>query len=285
MSYDRREEIQKRRASILGVVCGNSCHGNGNILVPGIGFEVCSCMKQYKREARYLHAGIPPKYWDFTFDELVPEFCAQNARTLDIIKAFINTVDIQVRNNQGFFLYGERGLAKTGLCCLVLKAAIDRDLKAAFVDVPAFMGRYYNTFGNSAERDVLLNDLAWLKNETDIMVVDSVDNLYQRSDKSTTWGGHQLTEFYNTVVYNTKKSVLLTSNISQEKLYTKLPMDIEDRISELAELRLKFEGAGFRKGVTNADKITRLMVKPVAGKPFKGVASLTVNSKSKNSRV
>jgi DNA replication protein DnaC len=203
----------------------------------------------------------------------VPTFIAQNKETLDAIKIYADNIEEKVRQNLGFFLYGKPGLAKTGMGCLVLKAAIDRGIPAAFINLPVWMRRHYDAMDNAVEQERLSLDRVWLKKEVDLLVVDAIDGAYGVQDE-TKWAAHQLNAFYNDVVYNTNKSVILTANIPQDKLFGVVPIDVVDRISELAAFELV--GTSFRKSESNASKKARLI-----GQPFKlGKGIKTRNGRS-----
>ena len=274
MAFNYDSERERLKRSIIGVVCGGVCQA-GRILNPAKNppYEECRCHSLFIRQARYLSAGIPLKYWDFTLEELTQEFVDNNPEAMELVYMYIDKIEECVKEAKGFFLYGGRGLGKTGLGCIILKAALDHGVRAAFVNMPVWTNRLYDAIGNDAAKAELVEDRHQLRDETDLLVVDQIDHVF-KGEEGAGWVSNQIDAFYNEVVYNTRKAVILTANLAQQQLQAALPLNVVDRISELASFELK--GQSFRRSESNEKKKSKLM-----GKPFKGLKDLAPGGKTR----
>ena len=63
-------EVKRFEEEYIGKVCNNKCQGNKAYIQDGV-LHDCECSIACVRAIRLTNAGIPKRYWDFSFNDLI----------------------------------------------------------------------------------------------------------------------------------------------------------------------------------------------------------------------
>lgn len=187
------------------------------------GVQNCKCMTKLTQYKRYSDANIPLEFWEFTTEDIDPEF---DKNILKNYKFFKNNIEKCILNKVQFWFTGHNGLGKTTISLLMLKDVLDSGYKGLIINAFELITMLYK------DRENELHDY-------DFIVVDEFDKL----KKST------IDDFSNIVCsYMDKKSVILSGNKNIKQLEeTGYPDFFLDRLEMFT--KFEFKGKSFRKQI------------------------------------
>lgn len=243
------EEVNELREATVGVVCNGKCDGSGAyILYEGeVGnIHDCLCMSVFKERVRITSAGIPRRYWEFTFDQLSKAFIEKNATATEVIQRYIQNINVMVSDGVGIYFCGGKGVAKTAISCLIMKAALSHGWSSYMIP----FSQLTSMIRSSIEDESLRMKLAWLRDEVDLLVVDEIDKDFNAADTSS-YTGTYVNDFFRNI-YDRKASLIVTANLDKRKLLGKQASNVVDRFNELIEVPLV--GESYRTS-TKAEEI------------------------------
>jgi len=233
-----KNDVEELKNSIIGIACKNSCNKTGVILSENV-FLDCSCQKEFQNKVKLLIANIPKKYWDFDLRYLTEEFVKENKNSLLIIQQFRDKIDVAVKDGIGLYVQGDVGLAKSALSSYLLKYAIRKDVVAYSVR----MSQLTKLIFDSLKEPESKMQMEWIKKEVQLLLIDEIEKDYKLNDLSQ-FAAIQANDFFG-MLYEKKKSLIVTSNVSKEGLRQSHPANIVDRLEELIDV--VFTGNSYRR--------------------------------------
>lgn len=213
------------------------CGGTGANLQDSI-FLDCNCVQEFKRQVGLTGAGIPRKYWDFLLEHLLPRFREDNRVSLDILQKFCINIEKSVNNGIGLYIQGVSGVAKTSLAFYILKEALSKNIPSYGIRLSQLTKLIYESTMDDNKKD----HLNFIKNETKLLLIDEIEKEFSIDDTSR-FMGSQVNDFFS-YVYDSQKSLIVTSNVPKEELRKVHAFNIIDRLQELIDV--VFVGESFR---------------------------------------
>ena len=213
------------------------CGGTGANLLNYV-FSECSCVKEFKRQVSFIGAGIPRKYWDFSLDHLLPRFQEENKLSLDVLRKFCGNINQSTGAGIGLYIQGVSGVAKTSLAFYILKEALAHDIPSYGIRLSQLTKLIYESTMDDNKKDYL----NFIKNETKLLMIDEIEKDFS-IDNTAKFMGSQVNDFFS-AVYDSQKSLIVTSNVPKEELTKVHAFNIIDRLQELIDVI--FVGESFR---------------------------------------
>jgi DNA replication protein DnaC len=223
------------------------CDGSGWILGPEDVARPCECRERRiaRRRARGVASAIPRKYRTVSFDAPpVSDMARDPARApvFRAVKEFAVSIDERLAEGQGLWLMGDVGTGKTTLAMLVSKAAVEAGNTVAIYSLPRLLSRIRRTYDAEAGEQSYLEFFERLT-EVDLLHVDDL-GVEKRSD----WVLEQLYAIVNER-YETQRSVVVTTNLSQEELEQQIGPRTVSRLVEICNDPLPLFGNDMRYSV------------------------------------
>jgi DNA replication protein DnaC len=235
-------EASPQPACPLGV-----CDGSGWILGPEDVARPCECRDRRiaRRRARGVASAIPRKYRTVSFDAPpVSDMARDPARApvFRTVKEFVAAIDERLAQGQGLWLMGDVGTGKTTLAMLVSKAAVEAGNTVAIYSLPRLLSRIRRTYDAEAGEQSYLEFFERLT-EVDLLHIDDLG-----AEKRSDWVLEQLYAIVNER-YETQRSVVVTTNLSQEKLEQQIGSRTVSRLVEICNDPLPLFGQDMRYSV------------------------------------
>jgi DNA replication protein DnaC len=223
------------------------CDGSGWILGPEDVARPCECRERRiaRRRARGVASAIPRKYRTVSFDAPpVSEMARDPARApvFRAVKEFVASIDERLAEGQGLWLMGDVGTGKTTLAMLVSKAAVEAGNTVAIYSLPRLLSRIRRTYDAEAGEQSYLEFFERLT-EVDLLHVDDLG-----AEKRSDWVLEQLYAIINER-YETQRSVVVTTNLSQEELEQQIGPRTVSRLVEICNDPLPLFGHDMRYSV------------------------------------
>jgi DNA replication protein DnaC len=204
------------------------CDGTGFVVDEQTRVAVpCRCRpgRVERRRARSLSAVIPRKYRGVSFDR--PPVTELPGPQVQMVRHFVRDVDANVDAGRGLWFEGDVGTGKTTLAMLVSRAALDAGRSVAIYSLPRLLAEIRATFEDGAEGSYVdfLDRLAVV----DLLHVDDVG-----AERSSEWVLEQLYAIVN-ARYEDERSMVITTNLSQERLEEQIGKRTVSRLKEMCE--------------------------------------------------
>jgi len=231
-------QVDLLRKEIIGKSCNNACLGAGCKLENGV-FVDCSCVREFTLKCKYAGAGVPKKYWDFTFRVLLKAFIDENAAALTVLKKYVEKIEDLTSKGVGLYIQGALGLAKSSLAFYIVKEALKKDITSYSIRMSQLTKLLIDATKDSSKQALV----DWIKADVKLLYVDEIEKDFNVSDPTHFYGMH-VNDFFG-LAYDTKKSLILTSNLPKTGLRGIHADNIIDRFEELADVLLV--GESFRR--------------------------------------
>jgi DNA replication protein DnaC len=223
-----RSEPFAQQTCPLGV-----CDGSGWILGPEDVARPCECRASRLKRGRSkgVASVIPPRYRGVSFDRPPVSDMARQAETRDAVAkvgAFIDNLESNLRSGQGLWLFGDTGTGKTTLAMLVSKAALEAGHSVAIYSLPKLLARIRRTYDEEPGGDSYLVFFERLTS-VDLLHIDDFG-----AEKRSDWVLEQLYALVNER-YEDQRSVMLTTNLTFDKLEEQIGDRTVSRLSETCE--------------------------------------------------
>jgi DNA replication protein DnaC len=223
------------------------CDGSGWILGPEDVARPCECRERRiaRRRARGVASAIPRKYRTVSFDAPpVSDMARDPARApvFRAVKDFVVSIDERLAEGQGLWLMGDVGTGKTTLAMLVSKAAVEGGNTVAIYSLPRLLSRIRRTYDAEAGEQSYLEFFERLT-EVDLLHIDDLG-----AEKRSDWVLEQLYAIINER-YETQRSVVVTTNLSQEELEQQIGPRTVSRLVEICNDPLPLFGHDMRYSV------------------------------------
>lgn len=223
-----RSEPFAEQACPLGV-----CDGSGWILGPEDVARPCECREQRLKRGRVrgVASAIPPRYRGVSFDRPPVSDMAHHPETREALKkvhAFIEGLDANLESGKGIWLFGDTGTGKTTLAMLVSKEAVAKGHSVAIYSLPKLLARIRRTYDGEPGED---SYSAFFKRLTsvDLLHIDDFG-----AEKRSDWVLEQLYALVNER-YEDERSVMLTTNLTVDKLEDQIGRRTVSRLTETCE--------------------------------------------------
>ena len=230
-------QVEELRQALIGKFCKNVCGGSGAVINNGV-FLDCACVKELSYNIKMLGANIPKKHWDFTFRNLLKNFTAENDVMLKLIKKYCENIDHAVDDGIGLFIQGTSGLAKSALGCYVLKEALKKDVECYFIRMSHLTKLLMESISDPAKKA----QVNYIRRKVKLLLIDEIEKDYKVDDMSR-FSSVQVNEFFSDI-YDQHKALIVTSNITKDKLKGVHASNVIDRMEELIDIVLL--GSSFR---------------------------------------
>ena len=228
MASRPRNEPFAEQACPLGV-----CDGSGWILGPEDVARPCECREQRLKRSRVrgVASAIPPRYRGVSFDRPPVSDMARQTETREAVKriaAFIEDLDSNLGRGRGLWLFGDTGTGKTTLAMLASKAATEQGHSVAIYSLPKLLARIRRTYETEVGSDsygVFFERLT----SVDLLHIDDFG-----AEKRSDWVLEQLYALVNER-YEDERSIMLTTNLTVEKLEEQIGPRTVSRLTETCE--------------------------------------------------
>lgn len=246
------DKIRVLKESIIGVHCKGMCKKSGSIITNGV-FEDCSCVSVFRDQVLFLSANIPDKYFKFDLRNLTKRFSDDNPVALSIIKNYIVKLPDMIQEGIGLFIEGESGLAKSSLGVYILKEAVKKQKTCFYIRMSNLTKFLFDSNSKMTEEGEYAQSIVnWIREEVDLLMIDEIDKDY-KLDNPNSFLGSLVNDFFG-YVYDSNKSLIVTSNKTKQSLKGIHADNVIDRLEELADVILI--GTSFRNP---KDALTRIM--------------------------
>ena len=209
------------------------CDGSGWILGPEDMARPCECREQRLKRSRVrgVASVIPPRYRGVSFDRPPLSDMARQAETREAVRkvsAFIEHLDSNLATGRGLWLFGDTGTGKTTLAMLASKEALEKGHSVAIYSLPKLLARIRRTYDGEPGGD---SYSAFFKRLTsvDLLHIDDFG-----AEKRSDWVLEQLYALVNER-YEDERSVMLTTNLTMDKLEDQIGKRTVSRLTETCE--------------------------------------------------
>jgi len=209
------------------------CDGSGWILGADDVAHPCECREQRLKRGRVrgVASAIPPRYRGVSFDRPPVSDMARTAESRDAVgkvSAFIDNLDANLAKGQGLWLFGDTGTGKTTLAMLVSKAATEMGHSVAIYSLPKLLARIRRTYESDPNEDSYSAFFERLTS-VDLLHIDDFG-----AEKRSDWVLEQLYALVNER-YEDERSIMLTTNLSMNKLEEQIGNRTVSRLMETCE--------------------------------------------------
>lgn len=194
-------------------------------------FHDCVCMEETIQQLNLLEARIPPRYRYWDFRALTEQFKQNNPEPYKYLKNYVKNIESNVDEGHGFWLSSGPGLAKSSIVCYILRRAMQAGLTAYFSRASHIMSQKFDALSNRSSRETL----EYIVDDVDILALEELEKVYLGSESGM---NRQLFYEFLSDVYDSGKSVLITSNIPRKAVLKDFPPFIVDRYSSIDYLVL-----------------------------------------------
>jgi DNA replication protein DnaC len=216
------------------------CDGTGWILGDdGLAIK-CDCLEPRLARARAsgINSVLPKRYRGVSFDR--PPVTEINPIVVGEIRNWIETMDENLEKGRGIWLMGDTGTGKTTLAMLVSKEALKQGRTVAIYSMPSLLARIRATFDAQAGEESYAGFFERLS-EVDLLHIDDLG-----AEKQTEWVLEQLYALINER-YERQKSVVVTTNLTQEELESQIGNRTVSRLIEICGEALPLWGEDARQ--------------------------------------
>jgi DNA replication protein DnaC len=223
------------------------CDGSGWILGPEDVARPCECRERRmaRRRARGVASAIPRKYRGVSLDRPPISDMGRDPRQAPVYRAvrgYVDAIDDRLDEGEGLWLMGDVGTGKTTLAMLVSKAAVEAGRTVAIYSLPRLLSRIRRTYDADAGEQSYQEFFERLT-EVDLLHIDDLG-----AEKRSEWVLEQLYSIVNER-YETQRSVVVTTNLTQEELEEQIGRRTVSRLIEICGEALPLFGDDMRYAV------------------------------------
>jgi DNA replication protein DnaC len=209
------------------------CDGSGWILGPEDVARPCECREQRLKRGRVrgVASAIPPRYRGVSFDRPPVSDMARSTETegaVEKVCGFVAGLDSRLEEGRGLWLSGDTGTGKTTLAMLVSKEALSRSYSVAIYSLPKLLARIRRTYDAEPDGDSYSTFFERLTT-VDLLHIDDFG-----AEKRSDWVLEQLYALVNER-YEDERSILLTTNLTVDKLEDQIGRRTVSRLTETCE--------------------------------------------------
>lgn len=182
------------------------CKGQRFILVEDKR-QKCDCVLKFNEEYNLISSNIPVAFREATTKDIDRNFIQQNSDNIKRVAEYSKKLSTALEKGFGLYLQGTNGSGKSMLATLILKRALREGYSGYFILLRDLVNASFDSLSNIDVR----NDLEKLITETDFLVIDELDKVF--NDKNDVV--RSLLEDLFKRRYYSKKPLIVTSNVSK----------------------------------------------------------------------
>jgi DNA replication protein DnaC len=216
-----RASREERLPCPLGV-----CDGSGWILGPEDVARPCECRERMVARARLrgIDSVIPAKYRGVSFDR--PPVTLMSEIVVKRVREYCTTINENLDQGLGLWLYGSTGTGKTSLAMLVSRTALEAGRSVAIYSLPKLLARIRRTYDAEAGEQSY-SDLFERLSSVDLLHIDDLG-----TEKQTEWVLEQLYALINER-YEAQRSLVVTTNLEDDQLEAQVGERLVSRLVEM----------------------------------------------------
>src|SRR3954468_7386741 len=224
-----------------------ACDGSGWIVDDDEVAHPCECRGRRLAQARTRGVNhiLPARYRSVSFHAPPVSDMARDPRSRAVvagIRSYLDALDDNLAEGEGLWLMGDVGTGKTTLAMLVSKAAVEAGHTGAIYSLPRLLSRIRRTYDAEAGEQSYLEFFERLT-EVDLLHIDDLG-----AEKRSDWVLEQLYAIINER-YETQRSVVVTTNLSQEDLEEQIGPRTVSRLVEICGDPLPLFGDDMRYAI------------------------------------
>jgi DNA replication protein DnaC len=202
------------------------CDGSGWILGPEDVARPCDCRSRMVAHARLrgIDSVIPRKYRGVSFER--PPVTEINELVVRPVRRFCESINENLDQGKGLWLYGSSGTGKTSLAMLVSRTALDAGRSVAIYSLPKLLSRIRQTY-EAAPGEQSYGQLFERLATVDLLHLDDLG-----TENRTEWVLEQLYALINER-YESGRSLLVTTNHEEEDLRKTVGERVVSRLTEM----------------------------------------------------
>lgn len=205
------------------------CGGSGVLISKDankVTLSDCKCIEKVAKEIALIKANIPKQYRTFDLRNLTKKFAKQNASQIRVVKKYIEHLNENIDNGNGIWFVSAPGLGKSSMISYILKEAMEQGHTAYFE-----RASHIHSLKFAALRDTgAKTTLNYIVDDVEIMAVEELEKIYLINDAAL---ANQLFFEFLSDLYDTKKALLISTNIPRPLAESKFPTYIVDRFRSL----------------------------------------------------
>jgi DNA replication protein DnaC len=203
-----------------------ACDGSGWILGPEDVARPCECRERRVTRARSrgVASVIPARFRGVGFDR--PPVTDMAPAVVEGVREYVDELDANLETGRGLWLTGDVGTGKTTLAMLISKAALESGHSVAIYSLPRLLARIRRTYDAQAGEQSYLEFFERLTS-VDLLHVDDLG-----AEKRTDWVLEQLYAIVDER-YESKRSILVTSNLDEPELRDQIGERTVSRLMEI----------------------------------------------------
>lgn len=210
------------------------CGGSGVISTKtetGIHLEDCKCIRIIAKEIAMIKANIPEQYRSFTLKNLTKEFKThgKNSEQLAKVDNYKSNLEKNIKEGRGLWFISNPGLAKSSIIVVILKQAIKEGYCAYFERASHLLSLKFAALKDEEAR----KKIEYIIDKVDILAIEELEKIYLMAEGSFQ---RQLFFEFMSDIYDSKKSILVSSNIGRDKVEINFPPYIIDRLKPLENI-------------------------------------------------
>lgn len=216
------------------------CDGGGWILGEDGTASKCDCLEPRLARARAsgMNSVLPKRYRGVSFDR--PPVTEINPIVVGEVRNWVDSLAENLEAGRGLWLMGDTGTGKTTLAMLVSRQTLKQGHTVAIYSMPMLLARIKDTFDAMAGEESYFGFFERLC-EVDLLHIDDLG-----AEKQTDWVLEQLYALINER-YERQKSLVLTTNLTQEELEAQIGSRTVSRLIEICGEALPLWGEDARQ--------------------------------------
>jgi DNA replication protein DnaC len=202
------------------------CDGSGWILGPEDVARPCECRERMVARARLrgVDSVIPAKYRGVSFER--PPVTLMNEIVVKRVREYCESIEGNLDEGRGLWLYGSTGTGKTSLAMLVSRTALGAGRSVAIYSLPKLLARIRRTYDAEAGEQSY-SDLFERLSAVDLLHIDDLG-----TEKQTEWVLEQLYALVNER-YEAQRSLVVTTNLEDDQLEEQIGERLVSRLVEM----------------------------------------------------
>jgi DNA replication protein DnaC len=230
------------------------CDYNGYVLISDSNGDTliknCECTEEAGRESILTRSNIPRRYWEFGIEDIDKDHIEANKQSFEKISQYIKNIKANIKGGTGFWVQSNPGLGKSTILCSILKKASSLGYRPYFLKASKITSMKYDSLRDKSVSKLL----DYIVDEVDILAIEEIDKVYlpEKNQKTDMYSMTNVV-FFNFLsdVYDSGKSLLISSNLSRSKVISTYNFDILDRLREYP--LIKITGTSARQ-INKADR-------------------------------
>jgi DNA replication protein DnaC len=217
------------------------CSGEGYIFTTKddyIYMDPCSCLKETEKKIKYVEANIPPQYWDWDFRRLTKLFKHENAEAYKFLKMYLKNLGKNIDKGNSFWLSSSPGLAKSSIISYIISESIKLGRIAYYIPAHKIHDLKFDAMRQENNARELLQ---FIEDEVEILALEELDKIYLKSEDSF---NNQAFYQFLCMLYDSKKTILISSNKSKDIVFKSFPSYIQDRLDTIDYIEISGKVSG-----------------------------------------